>query len=102
MGRESIEVDFQAAMASAGELDGIAGELEKALKQGYACSMAQLSRDWTGENAVYFQNKGAKLTEQIEDSISRLRKAADEVRRAATLIHQAEAAALNLAKVRNF
>lgn len=102
MSRKSIAVNFQAAMDSAKELDGIADELERALKHGYADSMAQLSRDWTGDNAVFFQNKGAKLTEQIENSISRIRKAADEVRRAARLIYQAELAALNIATERTF
>lgn len=102
MSRESIAVNFQAAMDSAGELEGIADELEKALRHGYGDSMTQLSRDWTGENAVFYLKKGAKLTEQIENSISKIRKAADEVRRAARLIYQAELAALDIAKVRNF
>lgn len=102
MSRESIEVNFQAAMASADELDGIANDLERALKHGYTGSMAQLSRDWTGENAVFYQQKGTKLTGQIEDSVSRIRKAASEVRRAARRIHQAELTALNIAKVRSF
>lgn len=102
MSKESIAVNFQAAMNSARELDGIADELEKALRHGYADSMTRLSRDWTGENAIFYQKKGVKLTEQIEDSVSKIRKAADEVRRAARLIYQAELAALDIAKVRKF
>ncbi len=102
MSREVVEVDFQAAMASARELDGIADELEKALKQEYAASMAQLSRNWIGENALFYQKKGAKLTEQIENSISKIRKAADEVRRTARLLYQAELDARDIVKVRTY
>lgn len=97
MDRHSIEVNFQAAMASADELDGIANDLENALRNGYAESMAQLSRNWTGANAEFYQTKSGKLTEEIQDSASRIRTAAREVRRTARLIHQAELAALAIA-----
>lgn len=102
MDRRTIEVNFQAAMASAGELDGIANDLERALRGGYAESMSQLAGNWSGANASYYQTKGAKLTDQIQDSVARIRAAAEEVRRTARLIHNAELAALAIANARSY
>lgn len=102
MNRRTIEVNFQAAMASANELDGIAGDLERALRNGYAESMSRLAGNWSGENAAFYQTKGGKLTEQIQDTVSRIRAAAEEVRRTARLIHNAELAALAIANARSY
>ena len=102
MGKMTIEVNFRAAMASADELDAIADDLERALNRGYSESMSQLAGDWTGANAEYFQTKSAKLTEQIQKSVKRIRSGADEVRRTARLIRGAEMAALAIAKGRTY
>lgn len=102
MNKRTIEVNFQAAMASADELEKIAAELEKALKRDYEHSMSQLAGNWTGESASYYQTKGKKLSEQIQNSVSRLKTAAAEVRRTARLIHQAELAALAIAQARKY
>lgn len=102
MDRNSIELNFQTAMKGADELDGVANDLERALKNEYGQSMAQLSRDWTGANAEFYQKKGVKLTEEIQDTISRIRSAAGEVRRTAQLVYHAEMAALAIAQARDY
>lgn len=102
MDKKTIEINYQEAMSSANQLDAIADELERELRRGYAESMAQLAGNWTGANAEYFQTKGEKLTEQIQDSVKRIRSGADEVRRTARLIRAAELAALAIAKGRNY
>lgn len=102
MDKNTIEVNFRAAMAGADELDGIANDLEKALRQGYAESMGQLARNWTGANSEFYQAKSGKLTEQIQNSVSKIRTAASELRRAAQVIHAAELAALAIAQGRDY
>lgn len=102
MDRRAIEVNFQAAMAGADELDGIADELERALRGEFEQSMTQLARSWTGANAEYYQTKSGKLAEQIRDSVSKIRTGASEVRRTARLIYQAELAALAIAEARKY
>ena len=68
MDKKTIELNFQAAMAGADELDGIADELERALRGNFEQSMTQLARNWTGANADYYQTKSGKLAEQIQAS----------------------------------
>lgn len=102
MDKKTIELNFQAAMASADELDGIADELERALRGNFEQSMTQLARNWTGANADYYQTKSGKLAEQIQASVSKIRTGASEVRITARLIYQAEMAALAIAEARNY
>ena len=100
MDKKEIEVNFQAAMAKADELDEIANELQKALQGDFEQSMVQLSGSWTGANAEYYQTKSAKLAQQIQESVKKIRTGASEVRVAAKLIYQAEMAALAVAEAR--
>ncbi|MBS6395830.1 MAG: WXG100 family type VII secretion target [Clostridiales bacterium] len=102
MDKNTIEVNFQEAMASADELDGIANELERVLKNEYAESQAQLYASWSGANADFYRSKSTKLTEQIQDSVSRIHTAASEIRSTARWLRNAELAALAIAGRRDY
>ena len=95
--RASIEMDFQRAIGQANKLESIASRLDGLANNRLKSSMQTLAMGWKSESAVLYMDKGEKLKTKINMSASDLRVCADDIRKEAKRIYDAEMAALELA-----
>ena len=91
--RSEIRFNFNQALAQASELDSLADRLEQ-LENKTENSMQTLSAAWKGQNATAFLRKEVRKTALEIHSI------ADDIRRIARRIYEAEMAALRIAQQR--
>lgn len=91
-------MNFREAMRQAGELETLAGRVRETANQKVEQSMQMLSTGWKGNNANEFLRKYSELKKQILDSANELEAIADDVRRTARAVYNAEMTALQIAK----
>lgn len=100
MDRNTIEINYQTALAKADELEAIGNELMQALEQEYGNSLEILAGNWKGVNADMYLGKGYRLAEQMRGTAREVVDAANQIRRTAETIYYAEMAALNIIEAR--
>ena len=98
--RAEIRIDFQQAIKQADKLDEIATKLERISKNSMEESMQNLSAAWKGENASAFLKKEDRLQGEINTTAKNVRAIADDIRRIARRIYEAEMAAWRIANER--
>lgn len=91
-----IRFDFQNARQQADRLDELANNLEQQVVRQMSDAGQQLRTAWTGESANRFSAKQGELQEKIRKTIRTLREIADEIRRIAKRVYDAEMEALRI------
>ena len=100
MDRHTIEINYQEALRRADDLEEIGRDLMRALEKEYEQSMQTLSTNWKGVNAETYLRKGTDLAEQMRCTARSVIETADEIRRTARRIYNAEMAALRIIEAR--
>lgn len=96
-----IRFDFQNAKQQADQLDELASNLEQQVLRQMFDANQQLRIAWTGESANRFVIKQNELQEKIRSTIRALREIADEIRRIAKRVYDAEMQAYYIASQRH-
>lgn len=92
-----IRFDFQNAKQQANRLDELANSLEQQVIRPMSDTSQQLRTAWTGESANRFVAKQGELQEKIRSTSRTLRDIADEIRRIAKRVYDAEMQAYYIA-----
>ncbi|MDO5131599.1 MAG: WXG100 family type VII secretion target [Eubacteriales bacterium] len=98
--RAQINMNYREAIQQASDLDTLAGKVRSTANQKIEQSMQLLSSGWKGNNANEFLRKYGLLKQQILDSADELNAIADDIRRTAKIVYEAEMAALQIAQTR--
>ena len=98
--RWEIRMDFQQAMNQARRLDEIADRLEKVAKKFMEQSMQNLASAWKGTNASAFLHKEEGLQGKIKATADNVREIADDIRRVAKRVYDAETTAWQISNER--
>lgn len=98
----SIYFDFQKALGEAGRVEEMADRLYKLSEKDFESILQNLSDNWKGENASAYLAKGERLQSKIHRTSSDLRTVASDIRRIAKQIYDAEMAALEIARRREY
>ena len=97
--RSEIRFNFNQALAQASELDSLADRLEQ-LENKTENSMQTLSAAWKGQNATAFLRKEDTIKKEVRKTAAEIHSIADDIRRIARRIYEAEMAALRIAQQR--
>lgn len=91
-----IRFDFQNARLQADRLDDLADRLERQVADQMADGAQRLHSVWTGDSASRFIAKHDELQQQVRQNIRDLRSIAEEIRRIAKRVYDAEMEALRI------
>jgi len=100
--RSSIEFDFQQAKRQADRLDQIASQLRNLANDQFEDTMNTIAANWKGENATAYLGKGERLQGKIKVSASDLNATANDIRRIAKRLYDAEMENLRRAELREY
>ena len=92
-----IRFDFQNAKNQANKLDELADNLEQQVVRKMSDTAQQLSAAWSGESANRYLVKQAELQQEVAETVRALREIAEEIRRIAKRVYDAEMEALRIA-----
>ena len=95
-----IRFDFSNALSQAQKLDDLADRLSRETVRGMEEDIQALQSAWTGESARKFVQKEGELEQAIERDARELRAIAEDIRRIARQIYDAEMRALALIRQR--
>ncbi|HAL58447.1 MAG: hypothetical protein E7239_05280 [Sarcina sp.] len=95
-----ISMNYREAIQQARDLDTLADKVRSTANDKVEQSMQVLSSGWKGNNASEFLRKYGQLKQQILDSAKELNAIADDIRRTAKIVYDAEMAALRIAQTR--
>ncbi|WP_294499200.1 WXG100 family type VII secretion target [uncultured Gemmiger sp.] len=93
-----IYFDFQNALSQAEKLEDLADEIDRKVADQMEESAQQLHSAWTGDSANRYIGKENELWDKVKQSARDLRNIAEEIRRIAKRVHDAEMAALRIAQ----
>ena len=93
-------MNYREAIQQARDLDTLAEKVRSTANDKVEQSMQVLSSEWKGNNASEFLRKYGQLKQQILDSAKELNAIADDIRRTAKIVYDAEMAALQIAQTR--
>ena len=96
----AITIDFEKTMRQAAQLDDCAEKLRRMNNNEYAKSMQTLANAWKSDSASAFFGKGDILRRSIDSNAKDLEIIANNLRRAARRIYEAEKRAEEIAKQR--
>lgn len=96
----NISIDFERTMQQANKLDEYADTLRNMSRREYSQAMRNLSGDWVSDSATAFLGKSENLRMNIEQTARDIETIANNIRRAARRIYDAEKKAEELAKQR--
>lgn len=100
MDRNTIEINYQAALERADELEEIGRSLIRALENEYEESLQTLAGNWKGVNAETYLKKGNTLGAKMRGTANGVIEAAEEIRRTARRIYNAEMTAMRIIEAR--
>ncbi len=95
-----IRFDFQNAMEQARRLDALADSLERRVAGKLDETAQSVHAAWKGSSANRYISKTQELRAQVRQSARTLRDIADDIRRIARRIYEAEMRALEIARRR--
>ena len=99
--RSEIRFNFRQALAQADRLDALADRLGKITGKTMENSMQMLTRAWKGDNANAFLRKEENLRKDIKGTAADLHDIADDIRRIARRVYEAEMEAWRIANERD-
>lgn len=95
-----IRIDFQNALEQARRLDSIADRLDRRVAGKLEETTQGIHAAWKSDSASLYLGKNQELQRQIRQTGKRLRAAAEEIRKIARQIYEAEMRALEIARQR--
>lgn len=98
--RSEIRFNFRQALNQADRLDNLADRLDRLSGKTMESSMQTLSAAWKGENATAFLRKEDILKKEIRTTAGSIHDIADDIRRIARRVYDAEMEALRIANER--
>lgn len=101
MSRSEIRFNYNNAKRQAQQLDAVAERLERLSLKTMESSMQSLTSAWKGNNATAYLRKTDILKKDIKKTAASIRQAADEIRRVAKRVYDAEMEALRIASKRD-
>lgn len=102
MSKYTIRLNYNRATGQADRLDTIADQIRNMAQKEYEDTLNGIANAWKGENANEYLRKARTLRDSIEATADDLGDIADEIRRKAYRIYQAEMAALEIATTRSY
>ncbi len=100
MTRYQINVNLNQALDQARKLENAASDLERQVVAKLDDVAGELHAAWKGESATVYISKEQSLRDEIKSTASEMRSIADDIRRTANRIAQAELEALRIAEQR--
>lgn len=97
-----IQFDFNEARRQANKLDDIAQKLRSLAKKQIENSIDEIPSFWTGKSANLFVTKQNEMKQNIINTARELEEQADNIRKIAQLIYEAEQRALEIAQRREY
>ena len=94
-------MDFAKARADADKIDQIASTLKTLSREKLENSMNNLAAAWTGTNSRLFLKKEGQLQTEMDQTVRNLNDIADDIRRIAQRVYEAEMRAYEIAMRRN-
>lgn len=98
--RTEIRFNFKQALSQADKLDSVAERLERVSAKSIENSMQVLTSAWKGNNASAFLKKETVLKGDIKATAANIHGIADDIRRIARRLYDAEMEALRIANKR--
>lgn len=95
--RSQIRMNFAKARKDADKIDQIAASLKTLSKKQLEASMSNLAVAWTGTNSRLFLKKEGKLQGDMVQTARDLNDIADDIRRIAQRVYEAEMRAYEIA-----
>lgn len=102
MSKDSIEINFQKSVESAGRLEELAVELRQIAAGRYEEILKNVRSNWEGNGGELFCQKGLMLQQAMEISANNLSGISKSVHNAAERIYGAEKQAVIMAKERKY
>lgn len=99
--RSEIRFNFRQALSQADDLDDLADRLGNLSGKTMESSMQMLAQAWKGENATAFLKKEGNLKNDIKDTAADIHDIADDIRRIARRVYEAEMEAWRIAHERD-
>lgn len=100
--RSKIQFDFNQAKKQAGKIDDIADDLSNLSQKKLESALQALSVNWKGANASVYLDKGGRLQDEINKTVTELRSIASDIRTIARRIYNAEMEVLRIAEAREY
>lgn len=98
--KNTIQMDFTKAYHDAERIDDIARKLKQLSNANLEQSMQNLAASWKGQNATAFIRKEQQLQQDMKITANTLNGIADDVRRVAKRVYDAEMTAYKIAMTR--
>ena len=98
----TIKVDFQKISDQANKLEVISESLKKTAQKDYSNAIGNLSTVWKSESAVQFIGKADVLKSRMEETAAEIKKIAEDMRRTARMIYEAEKKAEEISELRKY
>ncbi len=95
--RSQIRMNFAKARADADKIDKIASTMKTLSRRNLENSMNDLAAAWTGNNSRLFLKKEGQLQKNIDQTVRSLNDIADDIRRIAQRVYEAEMRAYEIA-----
>lgn len=96
-----IRFDFQNAMQQAQKLDELANDIDRRVANKLDETVQSVHAAWKGDSATLYIGKTQELRRQVQQTARTLRDTAEDIRRIARRIYEAEVRALEIAQSRN-
>ena len=96
-----IRFDFQNAMQQAQKLDELANDIDRRVANKMDETAQNVHAAWKGDSATLYIGKTQELRQQVQQTAKTLRDTAEDIRRIARRIYEAEMRALEIAQSRN-
>lgn len=100
--RESIEFDFQQAIAQAEKIEELSVALNTLANNKFQGTLQNIQVNWKGERATQYLSKGSRLQGKMDGTAGDLNSIAEDIRTIAKRIYDAEMAALSIASKREY
>lgn len=98
----TIRLNYSRAKGQADRLDEIASQIESMADNEYEDTLNGIAGAWKGDNSNEYLRKARELKNRINDTAGHLHSIAEEIRRKAYRIYQAEMRALEIANQRSY
>ncbi len=95
--KAQIRMNFVKARADADKIDRIAAMMRKLSREKMENSMNNLAAAWTGTNSRLFLKKEGQLQTDIDQTVRNLNDIADDIRKIAQRVYDAEMRAYEIA-----
>lgn len=96
-----IRVDFQNAMNQARRLDSLADDIDQRVSSKLEDTAQSVHSAWRGDSANRYISKTQELRQQVRQTARSLRDIANDIRKIARRVYEAEMRALEIARRRN-